>query len=326
MASHYLIVKTSSLGDVIHAMPAVTEWRAHRADALIDWVVEEAYAPLVRLHPGVRRVIPVAWRRWRHHLMQARTWHEFAELRQALHETRYAAVIDAQGLLKSAVISWLAGRRRIGLDAASAREPLASRLYTERLAVPWGLHAVERCRLLLAQAGGYQPEAVLDYGLNLPTASPQEEPRCMLLHATAVAAKQWPESHWRALAEALQARGLRIELPHGNAAEEARAHRLAAGLPQAFVPARAAIDIMARRIASARLVVGVDTGLLHLAAALRVPLAAIFVHSDPVATGPRGAGAQVVLGGPGQCPSPDAVLEALDALAWDTRVSDPAHP
>ena len=314
MASHYLIVKTSSLGDVIHAMPAVTEWCMHRPDALIDWVVEEAYAPLVGLHPGVRRVIPVAWRRWRKALARRTTWQEFSLLRRAFGETRYDAVIDAQGLLKSAVIAWLAGDRRIGLDAASAREPLASRFYTQRLCVPWGLHAIDRCRLLLAQAGHYPPGDSLEYGLHLPGPDPGETPRCVLLHGTAVTAKQWPESHWRTLAVELQARGMRIELPHGNAEEEARAHRIATGLPNAFVPNRAPIDVMARRIASAHLVVGVDTGLLHLAAALRVPLVALFVLTDPAATGPRGTGAQVVLGCPGQCPTVAQVLEAMHTV------------
>ncbi len=323
MASHYLIVKTSSLGDVIHAMPAVTEWCMQRPDARIDWVVEEAYAPLVRLHPGVRRVIPVAWRRWRKALARRTTWREFATLRQALGETRYDAVIDAQGLLKSAVIAWLAGHRRIGLDAASAREPLASRFYTQRLCVPWGLHAIERCRLLLAQAGHYPPGETLDYGVHLPGPSVGEPPRCVLLHGTAVAAKQWPEAHWRALATNLQAQGMVVELPHGNAEEEARAHRIAQDLPHAVVPDRAPVDVMARRIARAQLVVGVDTGLLHLAAALQVPLVALFVQTDPAATGPRGAGALTVLGGPGQCPAVAQVLEAIEALQTDLSGAPP---
>jgi heptosyltransferase-1 len=316
LGSHYLIVKTSSLGDVIHAMPALTEWRSHRPEARFDWVVEEAYAPLVRLNEGVDTVIPVAWRRWRRHLGERATWREIGALRSHLRSRDYTGVIDAQGLLKSALIARLASRPITGLDRASAREPLASLLYAQRIRVPWGQHAVDRCRQLMAAAGGYACAPPLpDCGLRVtPSRDDSERPLCVLLHGTAGAAKQWPESAWRTVAEALIARGLRVDLPHGNDEELARARRIAEGLAHARVPERRPLDLMAAHLAGACLVIGVDTGLLHLAAALEVPLVGLYVNTAPEATGPVGRGPMIVLGSPGHSPQPTEVLAALDTL------------
>ena len=311
-----LFIKTSSLGDVIHHMPALVEARRRLAGARLAWVVEEAFAPLVRLHPSVDEVIPVASRRWRHALLGATTWREVRAFRQLVRSRAYDAVIDTQGLLRTAVIARLARGRRHGYDAASIREPLAARFYEVRHRVGRDLHAIERNRILTGLALGYAPEGAIEFGLDraaLATAAPA--PYAMLLHATARVAKQWPEERWIALGRALAARGLGLRLPWGTEAERQRSERIAAGILGARVADRRPLDELARAIATAQVVIGVDTGLLHLAAALGVPLVGIFVGSEPGLTGPQGRGPIAIVGGKGALPETDEVLAALDGLA-----------
>ncbi len=307
-------------------MPALTEFHAQRPQARVDWVVEESYAPLVRLHGAVSQVIPVNWRRWRQNLLDKGAWREIASLRAQLRAGHYDAVIDAQGLIKSAIIAAMSARPRYGLDWSSAREPIASLSYAHRVNASWDLHAVERCRRLFSAAGSYALSDQIagpDYGLLLPGGSKASEYRCVLLHGTAQASKCWPEAHWRTIAVLLNARGMQVILPHGSADELARAERLAEGISGAQVAPRSAIDDMARLLAGSALVIGLDTGLLHLAAALRVPLVAIHVDSSPQATGPRGQGPIEVCGSIDQPPTPADVLAAIDRL--NSAIGDPSQ-
>jgi len=310
-----LFIKTSSLGDVIHHMPAVTEARKALPQARFSWLVEEAFAPLVALHPAVDRVVPVAWRRWRKSLYWPPTLAEIAGNLRAIRAHCYDEIVDSQGLVRSAVIARLAHGRRHGYDAASIREPLAARFYDRRYAVAREQHAVARNRILSGLALGYTPQGEPDFGLERARFARPSERYAVLLHATARLAKQWPEAHWIALGRELTARGLTVVLPWGSEDERARSEGIAARLPGARVPARAPLDQVAKLIAGAQLVVGVDTGLLHLAAALGVPLAAIFTGSEPGLTGPVGSGPIEVLGGNGAPPSVGAVKEAVDKLA-----------
>jgi heptosyltransferase-1 len=310
-----LFIKTSSLGDVIHHMPAIVEARRRRPDARFAWVVEEAFAPLVRLHPAVDEVVPVASRRWRHALLRAATWREAYAFRRLIRSRVYDQVIDTQGLLRSAVISQVARGRRHGYDAASIREPLAARFYDVRHQVSRDLHAIERNRRLTGLALGYAPDGPIDFGLDrAKVAAAGRAPFAVLLHATARETKQWPEERWMALGRALAARGVALELPWGTEAERQRSECIAAGIPGARVPDRRPLDELARRIAAAQFVIGVDTGLLHLAAALGVPLVGIFVGSKPGLTGPQGQGPIAIVGGKGAMPETDEVLGALDGL------------
>ena len=309
-----LFIKTSSLGDVIHHMPAIVEAR-RRFDARFAWVVEEAFAPLVRLHPAVDEVIPVASRRWRHALLRAATWREARAFRRLVRSRAYDEVIDTQGLLRTAVITQIARGRRHGYDSASIREPLASRFYDVRHRVSRDLHAIERNRILTGLALGYSPEGGIDFGLDRAAlAATASAPYAILLHATARESKQWPEERWIALGRLLAARQLELVLPWGTEAERQRSERIAAAIPGARVPDRRPLDELARRMAAAQLVIGVDTGLLHLAAALGVPLVGIFVGSEPGLTGPMGRGPVAIVGGKGAMPAADAVLAALEAL------------
>lgn len=309
-----LFIKTSSLGDVIHNMPALTEAQRRRPDARIAWVVEEAFAPLVRLHPAVGEVVPVASRRWRKSLVAA-TLREIGASLSALRGRDYDMVIDTQGLLRSAIIACAARGQRHGYDSRSIREPLASLFYNVRHAVSRDLHAVERNRRLTGLALGYTPDGAPDYGLDRASLRSTGERTAVLLHATARPEKEWAEANWISLARSLVQRGLTPLLPWGSEHERARAERIALQVPNARVPERAPLDSVARLIASAEHVIGVDTGLLHLAAALGVPLVAIFSGSKPRLTAPVGSGPMRVLGTYGKAPELGEVEEAVAAIA-----------
>lgn len=308
-----LLIKTSSLGDVVHNMPVVCDIRHHFPHAVIDWVVEEAYVPLARLHPLVRKVIPVAVRRWRRAMLNSATWKDIGAFHRVSRAESYDAVIDTQGLVKSALISQSAHGRRHGFDASSARESLAARFYDVTHHVAKGQHAVLRNRQLAAAALGYRVNGATDYGLSgLHRSKSASAPYCVLLHGTSRADKLWPVEAWIELGRGLAKRGLACVLPWGDDNERKRSEQIAASLGTASVPARMHLDDMAQLLAASVAVVGVDTGLAHLAAALGIPTVAIFVASDPALTGVFGAPKGRNLGYSGAAP---AVAEVSDALA-----------
>jgi len=307
-----LFVKTSSLGDVVHNGPAVSDAARALPGAEIDWVVEEPFAEVAAMHAAVRRVIPVAVRRWRRGLWRASTWSEMRAFRDALRAGRYDAVIDTQSLLKSALIASLANGTRHGLDAASAREPLAARFYDVVHAVPRGLHAVERNRMLAAAALGYGLPAEISYGLRAADAPATAEACTVLLTMTSRADKLWPEARWIELGRAL---GMRCLLPWGGDEERRRAERIAHGVPHAEVQPRLTLGELGALFARSAQVIGVDTGLTHLAAALGAPTVGLYCGSDPTLTGLHGAKRAKNLGGPGRAPAVAEVLAASRELA-----------
>jgi len=308
-----LFIKTSSLGDVIHHMPALVDARKAHPDAQFAWLVEEAFAPLVRLHPAVNDVIPVAWRRWRRSLYTPATIAEIKASFRAIRAIKYDTIVDSQGLLRSALIARVARGRRHGYDSASIREPLASLFYDVRYRVSRDLHAIERNRMLSGLALGYRPEGRPEFGLGRTRSTIGTSRYAVLLHATARPEKQWPEERWVALGKALSG-AVELVVPWGSEAERLRSERIAAAVPGARIPDRVPLDQVAKLIGGAQYIVGVDTGLLHLAAALGVPLVAIFTGSNPNLTGPVGNGPLVVLGADGERPSVDAVVDALAAI------------
>jgi heptosyltransferase-1 len=303
-----LFVKTSSLGDVVHHCPAVSDAAREVAGAQIDWVVEEAFAGVARLHRAVRRVIPVAVRRWRGALWRSSVWSEIAEFRRELRAERYDAVIDTQGLLKSALVTGTAAGTTHGMDRASAREPLAARFYDVTHAVPRALHAVERNRRLTAAALAYSISDGCEYGLKTQ-ATDKGGAYAVLLTMTSRADKLWPEERWVELGRAL---ALPVVLPWGSAPERARADRIARAIGQAVVPQRMAIDALAELLSNAKGVVGLDTGLTHLAAALGVRTIGIYGASDPALTGIYGAPRAKNVGAPGKPPQVFEVLKAFE--------------
>ena len=300
-----LFVKTSSLGDVVHNCPAVSDAARALPGAQIDWIVEEPFAGVAAMHRAVRRVIPVAVRRWRRSLWKPAVWSEIGAWRRALAAERYDAVVDTQSLVKSALLSSLASGRRHGLDGASARERLASRFYHARHAVPRGLHAVERNRRLAADSLGYELIGSIDYGLRLPAA--QKSRYAVLLTMTSRADKLWPEARWIELARELRMPAM---LPWGSEAERARAQRIAEAVG-GTVPKRLSIDELARLFVNGHSVVGLDTGLTHLAAALGVRTVGIYCGSDPALTGLYGAPLAKNVGEKGRPPAVGEVLQML---------------
>ncbi|QNM96908.1 lipopolysaccharide heptosyltransferase I [Chitinimonas koreensis] len=310
-----LIVRLSSMGDVIHNLPAVTDLAAHYPNAELHWVVEEGFAELPALHPAVVRTIPFALRRWRKKLLAPVHRDEMRAFRDRLRAERYDLVIDSQGLLKSALVAKLTGAPIAGYDRRSIREPLASWCYDQKLAVSRSLHAIARNRLLTARAMGYQPGEAIDYGVQPPAVDLAWRPRgdyAVLLTATSRDDKLWPEADWVGLGQSLARRGIVPVLPWGGEAERLRAERIAAQLSGAVVAPRLLLGEAARLLADARLAVGVDTGLVHLAAAVGVPTIALFCASEPGLTGVLASGYAVNLGGYGR---PPALAEVEAAVA-----------
>jgi len=273
-------------------------------------VVEEGFAGVARMHCSVERVIPVALRRWRGALWKRSVWKEIASFRAALAAQPYDAVIDTQGLLKSALIACCAAGPRHGMDRASAREPLAALFYDRTHAVPRALHAVERNRRLMAASLGVALPPGIDYGLrsNAERAAALPASYSVLLTMTSREDKLWPEPRWIELGRAL---ALPAVLPWGNAEERSRAERIAQGIGEAVIPERMALEELAQVLAGATNVVGLDSGLSHLAAAFGAPAVAVFCGSDPALTGLYGAPRARNVGARGRPPQVSEVLEAL---------------
>ena len=311
-----LLVKTSSLGDVIHNLPVASDILAAQPATEIHWAVEEAFAAVPRLHPGVNRVLPVAIRRWRAGWWRGGTYAEIRRFASELKLEAYDAVIDTQGLLKSALVAWGARGRRYGLDFASAREPLAM-FYDRTFSVPWTQHAVERNRALAAQALGHAVRDGVEYGIHARGRRFEwlsAGRYAVLAHVTSAAGKLWAEDCWVALGAHLNYRGVRCVLPWGDARERLRSERLAAAIPNAVVPPPLPLDETASLLAGASAVIGVDSGLTHLAAALQSPTVGVYCATDPAATGLYGSARAVNLGGIGTMPAVKEVVAALERL------------
>lgn len=315
-APRILLVKTSSMGDVIHNLPVASDLARAHPGCAIDWIVEEGFADVPRLHPAVRRVIPVAVRRWRRSLGSGSTWREIRALRAALAAERYDFVIDTQGLVKSALLARLAVGPRCGYDRASAREPLASLFYGKRCAVERALHAVERNRRLAACCAGYALAGDADYGIAAPSRTFDwlpSGPYAVLLTATSRDDKLWPEARWIDLGRALAQRGFASVLPAGSRVERERAERLAQAIPGAAAAPALQLADLASLLAGSVAVAGVDTGLTHLAAALGRPVVGIYCATEPGLTGVHAARA-VNLGAAGRPPTAEDVLGAIDPV------------
>lgn len=288
-----LLIKTSSLGDVIHTLPALTDALAAIPEVRFDWVVEEGFAEIPSWHPAVEQVIPVAIRRWRKNILH--TWRsgEWRAFKEKLHQQHYDIVIDAQGLLKSAWLTRGFKAPVAGFSRQCVREPMASYFYDRQYNVAPYLHAVERTRQLFALALGYSvPKQVGQYCLhreNLVTEQPAE-PYVVFLHGTTWPSKHWPQAAWRALAERLGEQGVAVRIPWGNAVEQERAQAIADGLSHVLVLPRLKISAVAEHIAGAQACVAVDTGLGHLAAALDVPCVSLYGPTLPGRVGAYGQG------------------------------------
>ncbi len=317
---HVLIVKTSSLGDVIHTLPALTDAATALPGIRFDWVVEEAFAEIPGWHPAVDTVLPVALRRWRKQLLRDSTRQQWRGFRHSLRRRHYDAVIDAQGLLKSAFITRMVQAPRYGLDRQSAREPWASRSYHHPIAVPQEMHAVERIRYLFAQALNYElPGTRGDYGVraNLTDRGSQLPPSLLFFHGTARSEKLWPEQRWRELAELAADAGYKVWLPWGSPAEQARAQRIAAGARNCEVLPRLDLAGLAGLLLEVDGAVAVDTGLGHLSAALDVPTVSLYGPTRIELIGAYGANQQHI-------PSPVSNSDTQDPGMMMRSIEAPA--
>ena len=315
---HILLVKTSSLGDVLHNLPVVSDIMRAYPDAHIDWVVEQSFAALPKLHPAVNNIIPVAMRSWRKNLLTSNTWREIAIFRRTLHAKQYDLAIDTQGLLKSALMMRGVNGLRCGFDRNSAREPLASFLYQRTFHVDKGQHAVERNRQLVAQTMGYTLKTGVDYGIVPPEiALPAWLPKgdfAVLLHATSRDDKLWGEANWVALGKHLQQQNIRCILPWGNEVEKSRSERLSKQIPDSIFPGKLNLTEIASIVGKATAVIGVDTGLAHLAAAMGVPTIGIYTATNPALTGLYAGERAVNLGGIQRAPDVVEVITTLSRL------------
>lgn len=313
-----LIVKLSSLGDVVHAMPAVMDIQAAIPNAQIDWVVESGFAPLAAQCAAVHRVIPCDLRRWRKGFfkaeVRAKTCTEWQTFKADLQQEAYDVILDLQGLTKSALVVWLARNAKGGKRYALANRTEGSGyerptrwVADEAVVITPHIHAVERGRVLCAKALGYDVPAQMNFGLG--EAAKQRKPLVALVHGTSRADKEWPLANWFEIGTRLKQQGFDVVLPHGNEAERVRSEAMADMLPNAVVWPRLSLDQLTTEMAQCTGVIGVDSGLSHIAVALDLPHVQIYNFDTAWRTGPEGMTRQCSVV---DCPTPnvDAVWEA----------------
>lgn len=321
MTKKILIVRTSSLGDLVHMLPAISDIARHVPDARIDWLAEDSFAQIPSWHPAVNEVIRVAHRRWRRNWWSTEVRRERNALEQDLRARQYDIVLDMQALMKSVWLVRMATGVKHGLDWKSAREPLASLFYDVKHRVEFWQPAVTRQRLLAGATFGYQYGGDPDFGLQAFETEARvlrmhEDPYAVIMPSASRDDKLWPEQDWQAVFDVLTEQGLQLKLLAGNKGEVARAEALIAHRPNAIVLPRMDLTEVARCLAAARLMVGLDSGLTHLCAALGRPTVGIYKASTPVRTPLVGSGFTASLGDRGQSPSRDVVLAAVaQALA-----------
>lgn len=318
--ARFLLMKTSSLGDVLHNLAVVSDLRRVFPGAIVDWCVEAPFSEIPSWHTGVRRVIPVAIRRWRKQLLSGGTWSEIRLAFGALRTEHYDAIIDTQGLVRSVLLARLAHGPVYGQNWREAREPLSGLLLNHPLPVPYALHAVERYRTIAATALGYAdklPALPLDFGLadRFPRVPGNE---VFLFTNTSRDKKLWPEAHWIAVGRQLQEVGMVPVFTAGNDIEAARSQRIAAGIAAGSsrsspgeVLYRPTLTQLTARLARARLSLGVDTGFTHIACALEIPTIAIFTDTDPALAGGFGLGQRATFGHLDTCPPVSDITEQL---------------
>lgn len=306
-----LVVKTSSMGDVLHTLPALTDAFNCLPDITFDWVVEENFVQIPAWHFAVDKVIPVAIRRWRKNWFSKSIRQERHQFIKLLREREYDCIIDAQGLIKSAfLITRKALGTKHGLDRKSIKEPIASWFYDVKHNVPKSMHAIERVRLLFAKSLGYTlPEKIGDYAIarHFLTDLPLDHGQYLVfLHATTRPEKHWTENAWRDLIKLVEPSGLKIKLPWGAPHEQSRANRLAEGFEHVEVLPKLSLSQVASELAGAKAVVSVDTGLSHLTAALDRPNITLFGETDPKLIGGYGKNQFSII-------SPEQNMETISA-------------
>ena len=319
-----LIVRVSSLGDVVHNMPVLADIHRHYPDAIIDWVVEESYVGLVRLNKHVNEVIPFALRRWKKNLFSSSVRKEFSLFLNQLRSRSYDYVFDTQGLIKTGLVMGLANVTKNGMKIGLAHktdgsgyEPLSRIFHDKSISVEKHIHVVQRGREIVARALGYTVDTPPDFGLTVPDEHPQwlpSEPYAVFFHGTSRDSKKWPRQNWIEIGQLLEKSGLNILLPWGSAQEFDEATSLATSLPNSKVLPRLSIMDAALLTGKAGFVVGVDTGLSHLAAAYDKPTVQIYCNIPRWRTCADWSDNIVSLGGPDEVPTLDEVKTTVETL------------
>lgn len=282
-----LLIKMSSMGDIFHTFPAITDLKAHHPEIEIDWVVEDGFKEIVDWHPAINRVIPIHLRQWVKK-RNRKSWQEFKTWRNSLHLEKYDVVVDAQGLLKSAFIAKIANATSIhGYDKKSTRENIASYFYQKKYNVNKDQHAVERTRQLLAKIFNYTPTPILNFGINQNFAHVQKYSQNLIfIIGTSWITKLWSAQHWQKLTALAIEQGYEVEIMWGSPEEQAIADSIIAACPTATRPQhRLSITTIAEKLVAAAGVVGLDTGFSHLAGALETPTIALYGATSPVKVG-----------------------------------------
>lgn len=310
-----LLVRLSSMGDLIHTLPAIEDLARSRSDVELHWLCEAGFADIARLHPFVKRVHVLRWRQWRRQLGQTATWRAIVDLRRHLVRECYDWVLDSQGLMKSVAFSKMVNVPVKGFDSRSVRERAAAWFYNQTFFVQKGQDAVLRNRLLFAQAFSYQLPHQMRFGVYVPEHGHLANlvpVYHVVLHASSRDSKLWRQDAWLDLMQRLHQRdGSTIYLPWGNVHEKRRAEAMAANLPFVEVCPPMSLLQAAWLLQNAQSVIGVDTGLLHLANALGKPLVGIYTDTDPYKTGVQTSMIAQNIGGKGQMPSVDEVYALL---------------
>ena len=280
-----LLIKMSSMGDILHILPALTDARQAIPNIEFDWVVEEAFAEIPAWHPTVKQIIPIAWRRWRKRFFTLFFNPEWKNFRKLLRQKKYDYVIDAQGLIKSAIVTKMTRGLRCGYDRKSIREPLASMAYEKTFAVKKSQHALLRIRELFAKTLNYNFNADdVNYGIS--TAFTQDinpislEHYTVFIPNTSQAQKRWPISSWQGLLSKMQTTKQHVVIPAGYAHEQPLIQQIAADFDNVTILPKGSLTQMAVMLAHSQAIVSVDTGLAHLAAALDKPTITLYGPTD----------------------------------------------
>ena len=296
-----LIIKLTSMGDLMHAFPALTDAVKHIPDISFDWVVDESFAEVPKWHASVNKVIPTAHRRWKKNLYQAYKNGGFSQFYHQLNASDYDVVIDLQSNLKSAFVSWLRKGDVHGYDKNTCREKPAHWAYQYHYTISLRQHAIERQRALFSKIFNYaSPEPLqnfeCDYGVDLNAhglpsfALPKKYVVCV--HNASWPTKLWPLPAWRELITHIAAQGFSILLPCGSDNEYQRAQEIADGFPDTMALPKMNLNEMAAIMSNAQAAVCSDTGLAHMAAVASIPAITLYAVTDTLLIGTAGKNQQ----------------------------------
>ncbi|WP_153099637.1 lipopolysaccharide heptosyltransferase I [Paraburkholderia hayleyella] len=319
-----LVVKVTSLGDVIQAQPVVADIQRAFPGVKVDWAVDEAFAEVTQWNQGIDRVLCAPLRRFK----KARHWADFQAIAASLAELRaerYDVVLDIHGVYKSAIIAFLArASQRFGYQSQDLGERGAAFAYNRRFGPRPPCDAWQGMRVSAGEALGYVPDGPPVYNLQvphteMPWTNPDDAPLALLFHATSKDEKRWPLTHWVEVGHELVRRGFRVVLPWGTPTEQEQAQQIAAQVPGATVLPPMSVVQVAQLIQGAALVVGVDTGFVHLAHALQKRTVMIFVATSPAHCGVYAPLRSTSVGDTHRVPCVDEVLCAIDYVHGDAE-------